>query len=141
MRRSRIALLCLPVALAGLAVAGRATLRVQAEERRLAELGEAGRKAGESFMATLQGPAAGLHESRLSRLELAERQRQAFDERRAVALSLASARRDRLLGILAAVGAGIAAAGLTMMSRLAREVEEDRRHVAGQPRNDRTSER
>ncbi|HYD43389.1 MAG TPA: hypothetical protein VEB43_21330 [Anaeromyxobacter sp.] len=140
MRRARIALLCIPVALAGLAVAGRATLRVRAEERRLAELVEAGRKAGESFVATLEGPAAGLHESRASRLELAERQRQAFDERRAVALSLASARRDRLLGILAAVGAGLAAAGLTMLSRLAREVEEDRRHVAGQARNDRTAE-
>jgi len=140
MRRTRIALICLPIALAGLGVAGRASLRVAAEERRLAELAEAGRAAGESFVATLQGRAADLHESRASRLELAERQRQLFDERRAVALSLAAARRDRLLGVVAAVAAALGAAGLSMLSRLAREVEEDRRHVAGQGRSDRASE-
>jgi hypothetical protein len=141
MRRTRIALICLPVALAGLGVAVHASRRVAEHERRLAELAEAGRAAGESFVATLQGPYAELHETRASRLELAERQRQAFDDRRAAALSLAAARRDRLLGILAAVAAGLGAAGLSMLSRIARELEEDRRHVAGQERRDRTSGR
>jgi hypothetical protein len=122
MPRARIALICLSIALVGLGVSVRASLRVAHEERRLAELADEARAAGESFAATLQG-------------EHAERQRLAFDARRAVALSLAAARRDRLLGILAAVGAALAAAGLSMMSRIALEVEEDRRHVAGQGRN------
>ena len=122
MPRARIALICLPIALVGLGAAVRASFLVAHEERRLAELAVEARAAGESFAATLQG-------------EHAERQRLAFDERRVVALSLAAARRDRLLGILAAVGAALAAAGFSMMSRIAQEVEEDRRHVAGQGRD------
>ena len=118
MSRTRIALLCLPIALFGLAVAAHATARVHEGERRLAELAAAGRAAGESFVETLQG-------------EQAERQWLAYDERRAVALSLAAARRDRLLGIVAAVSAALAAAGLSALSRIAAEVEEDRRHVEG----------
>jgi len=118
MSRTRIALLCVPIALFGLAVAGHATVRVHEGERRLAELAAAGRAAGESFVETLRG-------------EQAERQWLAYDERRAVALALAKARRDRLLGILAAAGAALAAVGLSALSRIAAEVEEDRRHVAG----------
>jgi hypothetical protein len=121
MPRARILLLCAPIALIGLGVAVHATFRVAVEERRLAELAATGRAAGESFVETLQG-------------EHAERQRLAFDERRVVALSLAAARRDRLLGLLAAFAAGLLAAGLSVLSRIAREVEEDRRHVAGQGR-------
>ena len=118
MSHIRIALLCAPIALFGLAVAVHATVRVHEGERRLAELGAAGRAAGESFVETLKG-------------EQAERQWLAYDERRAVALSLAVARRDRLLGILAAGSAALAAVGLRALSKIAAEVEEDRRHVAG----------
>ncbi len=118
MARARIALLCAPIALAGLGVAAYSTLRVAEGERRLAELSDAGRAAGESFVETLRG-------------EHAERQWLAFDQRRAVALSLAAARRDRLLGLLAAAAAALLAGSLSVLSRMSAEVEEDRRHVAG----------
>jgi len=118
MSRLRIALCCAPIALLGLGVAVHASVRVVEGERRLAELAAAGRAAGESFVQTLRG-------------EQAERQWMAYDERRAVALSLAAARRDRLLGLLAAAAAGLVAGALSVLSRLAEEVDEDRRHVAG----------
>jgi hypothetical protein len=117
MSRTRIALLCVPIALVGLGVAVHASVRVAEGERRLAELAAAGREAGESFVETLRG-------------EHVERQILTYDERRAVALSLAAARRDQLLGILTAAAAALLAAGLGVMSRIAWEVEEDRRHVA-----------
>jgi membrane protein required for beta-lactamase induction len=123
MPRVRVALLCVPIALVGVGVAVHATFRVAAEERRLAELGETGRAAGESFVETLKG-------------EHVERQLVAYDERRAVALSLAAARRDRLLGALAAVAAGLVAAGAVVLRRISEEVAEDQRHVAGQRRSD-----
>src|SRR5512142_2510068 len=117
MSRTRIALLCVPIALVGLGVAVYASVRVAAGERRLAELAAAGREAGESYVETLQG-------------EHVERQILAYDQRRAVALSLAAARRDQLLGVLVIVAAALLAAGLLVMARIAAEVEEDRRHVA-----------
>jgi hypothetical protein len=117
MSRTRIALLCAPIALVGLGVAVYASVRVAGGERRLAELAAAGRQAGESYVATLQG-------------EHVERQMLAFDQRRAVALSLAAARRDQLLGLLVVVASLLLAAGLSVMGRIASEVEEDRRAVA-----------
>lgn len=117
MSRARIALLCVPIALVGLGVAVHASLRVAEGERRLSDLAAAARAAGQSFVETLQG-------------EHAERQWLTYDQRRAVALSLAAARRDRLLGFLAAAAAALAAGGLAVMSGIATEVEEDRRHVA-----------
>ncbi len=117
MSRTRIALLCVPIALVGLGVVVYASVRVAEGERRLAELAAAGREAGESLVETLQG-------------EHVERQILTYDERRAVALSLAAARRDQLLGVLVMVAAALLAAGLLVMSRIAAEVEEDRRHVA-----------
>lgn len=119
MPRVRIALLCVPVALLGAGVAVHASFRVSAEERRLATLGATGKAAGDSFVETLRG-------------EHAERQMLAFDQRRAVALSLAAARRDRLLGGLVAVAAALVAAGASVLRRIADEVAEDQRHVAGQ---------
>jgi hypothetical protein len=123
MRRARIALLCVPLALGGVGVALHASVRVAAQQRRLEELAETGRAAGESFVETLRG-------------EHAERQRLAYDERRAAALSLAAARRDRLLGVLAAVAALLVWAGASVLRRIADEVAEDQRHVAGQGRRD-----
>ncbi len=117
MSRARIALLCVPIALVGLGVAVYASVRVARGERQLAELAAAGREAGQSFVETLQG-------------EHVERQILTYDERRAVALSLAAARRDQLLGVLGVVAAALLAAGLLVLSRIASEVEEDRRHVA-----------
>ncbi len=100
----------------GLGLALHGTFRVNALERELVESAREGQAAGASFVETLQG-------------EHAERQRLAFDRRRDVALGLAAARRDRILGFLVVAGAGLAGAALSVMSRIAAEVEEDRRHV------------
>lgn len=116
MSRTKIALLCVPLAAAGLALAVHATWRVNAMEKDLAAAAAEGKAAGASFVQTLRGSHA-------------ERQRLAFDRRRAGALGLAAARRDRLLGLLLVGASGLAAAGLSVLSRIAAEVEEDRRHV------------
>lgn len=116
MSRIKILLLCVPVALAGLGVALHATWRMAAQERALAEADAAARDAGRSFVETLQG-------------EHAERQRVALDRRRGLAMELAAARRDRLLGLLATGAAGLLGSALMVMSRISAEVEEDRRHV------------
>jgi hypothetical protein len=116
----KIALLCVPVALAGAGVVIHATDRVARLERALAEEATAGQAAGASFVETLRG-------------EHAERQRLAFERRRALALELAAARRDRLLGLGGVAAAALVAAGLRVLARIAEEVEEDRRHVDAQP--------
>ncbi len=120
MSRTKIALLCGPVALLGVALAVHATVRVRDGERELAAVAVAGDAEGQSFVATLRG-------------EHAERQQLAFDRRRALAFSLAAARRDRLLGILVVGAAGLGAAALSVMARIAAEVEEDRQHLRAQP--------
>ena len=124
MTRNKILLVCVPIAAGGLALTLHATFRVNALERELAMLASEGRAAGASFVETLQG-------------EHAERQRALFDRRREIALDLAAARRDRLLGFLGVAGAGLAGAALSVMSRIAAEVEEDRRHVSASSREHR----
>jgi hypothetical protein len=116
MTRAKILALCGPVAAAGLALTLHATWRVNGRERALAELRAEAAAAGASFVATLQG-------------EHAERQKVVFEKRRTLAIELASARRDRLLGLLLTAGAGLAGAALSVMSTIAAEVDEDRRHV------------
>jgi hypothetical protein len=116
MTRLKLLGLCGPFAAAGLALTLHATFRVNERTRELAALRAEGDAAGASFVATLQG-------------EHAERQRVAWERRRTLAVELASARRDRLLGLLLTAGAGLAGAALSVMSTIAREVEEDRRHV------------
>jgi hypothetical protein len=116
MTRAKILAVCVPLAAAGLALSAHATFRVNARERALAEARAEGKAAGDSFVATLQG-------------EHAERQRLLFERRRALAIDLATARRDRLLGFLLVAGAGLLGAALSAMSRIAAEIEEDRRHV------------
>jgi len=121
MTRTKILMICLPVAVVGLAVAVHGTFRVNALQRELEALATEGQSAGASFVATLQG-------------DWAERQRMAFDRRRALALDLAAARRDRLLGVLGVAAAGLAGAALSVLSRISAEIEEDRRHVAAEAR-------
>jgi hypothetical protein len=116
MSRTKTALLC-AVALAGLAVTARSSLRVRALEEELQTARATGQAEGASFVETLRG-------------EHAERQRLAFDRRREVALGLAAARRDRLLGALAIVAVAFVLGARRVLSRLAAEVDEDRRHVA-----------
>jgi hypothetical protein len=121
MTRAKILMICIPVAVGGLGLGVHATVRVNALDRELAALATEGQSAGASFVATLQG-------------DWAERQRIAFDRRRAIALDLAAARRDRLLGALAVGAAGLVGAALSVLSRIAAEIEEDRRHVAAEVR-------
>jgi hypothetical protein len=116
MSRTKTALLC-AVALAGLAATVRSSLRVRALETELQAARATGQAEGASFVETLRG-------------EHAERQRLAFDRRREVALGLAAARRDRLLGALAIVAVAFVLGARRVLSRLAAEVDEDRRHVA-----------
>ncbi|WP_242342932.1 hypothetical protein [Anaeromyxobacter terrae] len=115
MSRTKTALLC-AVALTGLAATVRSSLRVRSLEAELQSARIAGQAEGASFVETLRG-------------EHAERQRLAFDRRRDVALALAGARRDRLLGALAIAAAALGLGSGRVLSRLAAEVEEDRRHV------------
>jgi hypothetical protein len=124
MTRKKILLVCVPIAAGGLGLALHGTFRVNALERELAALARESRAAGASFVETLQG-------------EHAERQRALFERRRDLALHLAAARRDRLLGFLGVAGAGLAGAALSVMSRIAAEVEEDRRHVGSGARDHR----
>lgn len=119
MTRTKIFLLCLPLALGGGAVAVHADRRVARQEREVAALAATGRAEGASFVETLRG-------------DHAERQRLAFDERRELAFSLAAARRDRLLGGLAVAAAGLLLSGLLVLRRISLEIEEDRRHVGAQ---------
>ena len=119
MTRRTTTLLCLPVAVAGIAFGVHAHVRVRALEGELGALAAAGKSAGDSFVSTLQG-------------EHAERQRAAFDRRREVALALAAARRDRILGGLGVAGAALLAGALRVFSRISAEIEADRRHLAEQ---------
>jgi hypothetical protein len=116
MTRTKILALCGPFAAAGLAIALHGTFRVNGRTRELAEVRAEADAAGASFVATLHG-------------EHAERQRVLFERRRTLAIELASARRDRLLGLLLTAASGLAGAALSVMSRIAAEVDEDRRHV------------
>jgi hypothetical protein len=116
MTRLRILILTAPFALGGLGVAIHSTWRVNALERDLSAVATEGRAAGASFVQTLQG-------------EHAERQQAAFERRRLLAIELARARRNRLLGALGVGAAGLVAAALSVMSRIAADIEEDRRHV------------
>jgi hypothetical protein len=118
LRTSGLVLLCLPLAAGGLGLAVHATTRVRTLEVELTAASREIGDAGASFLETLKG-------------EHAERQRLAFDRRRAVALALAEARRDRLLGVLGAAAAALAAGGLVLLGRIAAEVEADRQHVSG----------
>ncbi len=118
MSRATLALLC-AVAAGGLAVAVRASVRVRSLEGELRAVTAAGDTAGASFIETLRG-------------EHAERQRLAFDRRRALALALAAARRDRLLGALAVGAAALATGGVRALARISAEIDEDRQHLRAQ---------
>lgn len=116
MSRTRILLITLPLAVGGLGGVVHGTIRVRELERELTALANEGKAAGASFVETLRG-------------EHAERQRVAFDRRRELALDLAAARRNRLLGFLGVAAAGLLGAALSVMSRISSEIDEDRRHV------------
>jgi hypothetical protein len=109
-----IALLSAPLLLAGLAAAGWGTLRMRELDREVARLAEAGRQEGASYVETLDA-------------EHAARQLHAFDLRRQVVAARGVARRDRLLGLLAAAAGGLGLVMARVLSRIAAEIEASRR--------------
>jgi hypothetical protein len=113
-------LVSLAVAAAGAWGVGRGTARGAAARQEMALLEAAGRAEGESFMKTLRGAHA-------------DRQLRAFDRRREVALDLARARRDQMLGGLALLASALIAGGGALARRVMREVAEGRSLVAGPP--------
>ncbi len=116
MTRLKIVIVTAPIALGGLGTAVHQSYRVDALQHELAQLAAEGKAAGASFVQTLQG-------------DFAERQRAAYDRRREIAIDLATARRNRLLGVLGVGAAGLVGAALSVMSRIAADIEEDQRHV------------
>ena len=116
MTLARILLVTVPIALGGAGAVVHSTIRVKSVERQLSALATESEAAGHSFVETLQG-------------EHAERALAAHDRRRVLAIELATARRNRLLGVLAIGAAGLFGAALSVMSRIAADIEEDRRHV------------
>jgi len=111
-------LVCALIAALGLAAAVHGTYRVERARRDLAALAQTSAFEGRAFAETLKGAHA-------------ERQLEALDARRTLARRLAAARRDRLLGVILLMGGAILAIGLRAFARMAAEIEEDRRHVAG----------
>jgi hypothetical protein len=116
-------LVALPVALAGGwgVVSGQS--RLERARQEMAQLEVAGRFEGESFMKTLQGAHA-------------DRQLEVFDRRRQLALELARARRDQMLGVLGMVASALLLAAASVIRRIAAEVAEGTRMVSGPPGGD-----
>ncbi len=113
-------LVAVPLALASVWGVVSGAERLASLRGEMARLEAAGRAEGESFVKTLRGAHA-------------DRQLEAFDRRRALALEAARARRDQLLGYLGLAAAALFLAGAAAVRRVAREVAEDRRLVSGPP--------
>jgi hypothetical protein len=119
MSRRTLLLVCGPLAALGLAAVLSGTLRIARAQRELAALAETSAFEGRAFAETLRGAHA-------------ERQLEALDRRRALARELATARRNRVLGVVVLAGTAILALGLRAFARMAEEIAEDRRHVASE---------
>jgi hypothetical protein len=113
-------LVALPVALAGGWGVASGSSRLAAVRLEMSQVEAQSRAAGESFLKTLQGSHA-------------ERQLEALDRRRALALDLARARRDQMLGALGLVAAALLLAGAVVARRIAAEVDEGKRLVSPPP--------
>ena len=109
---------CLPIAGAGAWVVVDRTSQIDRLQEELSQIDEARKTAGESFLRTFEG-------------QHVQREFAAFDRLREVAVALARARRNRLLGVLAIAVAGLGLVGATLFRRIARELEEDRRYLQG----------
>ncbi len=124
---SKALLAALPLALAGGWLVHASTVRIASLRVEVAQLDAQGRQEGDSFVRTLQG----VH---------AERQLEILSHRRDTALELATARRNRLLGVLLVIFALLAFAFVRAAQRIAAEVEEDRM-LTGQPSGRRDARR
>jgi hypothetical protein len=111
-------LVFLPIALAGGLVVSDATREIDRLKDELAREEETSRKEGASFVETLQG-------------QHAERELQAFDRRRELAMKVHRARRNRFLGLFAIAFSALGLAAAAVLRHIAAELEEDRRLVHG----------
>ncbi len=111
-------LICLPIALAGGGVAFEASRRIERLKGELAGLEATAQSEGALFRQTLQGAHV-------------ERQLQAFDARRKIAVDLTAARRDRFLGIFGIALSVLGAAAASVLKRIGDELEEHRRMLHG----------
>jgi hypothetical protein len=107
-----------PLVLAGAGGAWYAHGRVAALRGELAAVDADDKAESDSYLRTLQGAHAERH------LELLTR-------RHDVAMRLAAARRDRLLGVIGVLAGGLAFAFVRVAQRIAGEVEEGRRLAGG----------
>jgi hypothetical protein len=105
--------LSLPIALLGVGVVGHSTWRIQGMTEELEKAEATGRAEGAEFVATLRGAHA-------------ERQLQAYDDRRSLAMGIGAARRNRFVGIFMVAAAGLLALGLKVLSSISSEVAQDR---------------
>jgi len=111
-------LVAAPLVLGGAGGAWHAHGRVGALRAELAAVDARGKAEGDSYLRTLQGA-------------YAERQLDLFTLKQDVAMRLAVARRDRLLGVIAVLGGGLAFAFVRVAQRIGAEVEEGRRLAGG----------
>ncbi len=113
-------LAALPLALGGGWLVYGSTSRIGALHAELGNIDAHEREEGESYLRTLQGTHA-------------ERQLALLTERRGIALRLAEARRDRLLGVLLVLLAVLAYAFVRVAQRIGRELDEARTLAGGPP--------
>jgi hypothetical protein len=113
-------LVAAPLVLAGAGAGWHAHGRVGALRAELAAVDARGKAEGDSYLRTLQGAHA-------------ERQLDLLTRRHDVAMRLAAARRDRLLGVMAVLGGGLVFAFVRAAQRISGEVEEGRRLAGGTP--------
>lgn len=104
-------LVSVPLVVAGGILMAGAHLRVGALRSELSTTDAQGRAEGESYLRTLQGAHA-------------QRQLDLLTQHHDVALRLASARRDRLLGLVTALGGLLAFAIVRAVQRVGLEIEE-----------------
>ncbi len=107
-------LVSLPLVAGGGVFMVRAHARLGALRAELATVDAQGRAEAASYVRTLQGAHA-------------QRELDHLTRRHEVALQLAAARRDRLLGLLAMVGGVLAFAGVRVAQRVASEIREAER--------------
>ncbi|HEX7623754.1 MAG TPA: hypothetical protein VF400_09310 [Anaeromyxobacteraceae bacterium] len=113
-------LVAAPLVLGGVGGACYAHGRVAALRGELAAVDERGKAEGDSYLRTLQGAHAERHLDLLTR-------------RHDVAMRLAAARRDRLLGVIAVLGGALAFAFVRVAQRIGAEVEVGGRLVGVRP--------
>ncbi|HVP67350.1 MAG TPA: hypothetical protein VMT17_08825 [Anaeromyxobacteraceae bacterium] len=114
----KAAAIAAPFALAGVwAIAG-STRELGRLEEDFRRQGEASAAEGASFVETFQA-------------EHADRYLKALDQRREIAARMARMRRARFLGLFALVGAGLGVAAGSVLRRISRDLEDDRRWLRG----------